>query len=67
MPRQPSQDSLLDPDFPYSTSQQYAQLRPPTAMRTYHNLRQLQQLSIADDAGMDEFDVADERLHLFGE
>ena len=21
----------------------------------------------ADDAGMDEFDVADERLHLFGE
>ena len=22
---------------------------------------------MADDAGMDEFDVADERLHLFGE
>ena len=54
MPRQPSQDSLLDPDLPFNYSQ-YSQIRPHAGMR------------LADDAGMDEFDVADERLHLFGD
>lgn len=65
MPRQPSHDdSLLDPpdSHPSLSRQQLGYYQ----FRNIHQMVQPLGFS-ADDAGMDEFDVADERLHLFGE
>ena len=73
MPRQPSQDSLLDPESQqFQHVQQLSRPGSRPMLRThpsahYHHQLDFYAPQVADDTGLDEFDVADERLHLFGE
>jgi len=61
MPRQPSdseEDSILDPSIDIYAWQNFQEFS--------HNSHSSHQM-LFDDAGIDEFEVAEERAHLFGE
>jgi hypothetical protein len=69
LPRNPSQESsVIDPAEQYDVDADLA-IAIESSRQSYNNQAIAHQgvQSFMDDVGMDEFDVADERSHLFGE